>query len=126
MNLAISSGGQPVAFLVLGDLGVAIGGDVAHDDRHFVKARSNRCAQSLGTEVDAVAAIAIREMHDERLQDAALLDVGGEFFERSLGELRAGVVRILIQKRDGHEHWLAVRDTGRGRSERDRHRGRRR
>lgn len=47
----------------------------------------NCCAQSLGSEVNAVASFVIRGMHDERLQDAALLDVFGEFFERGLGEL---------------------------------------
>lgn len=36
--------GQPMALLVLGDLGVAIDGQVAHDDWHFVQTRANRSA----------------------------------------------------------------------------------
>ena len=115
-----------MALLVLGDLGIAVGGHIAHDDRHFVKTRSNRCAQSLGIEVDAVAAFAIRGMHDEWLQDAAPLDVRGEFFERALGELGARVVRILIQKRYGYEHRPAVWDADLGRSGRYFYRGGRR
>ena len=99
-----------MALLVLGDLGVAIDGQIAHNGRDFVQARSNCSAQSLGTEMDAVAAIAIRGMNDERLEDPALLDVGSKFFERGLGELGARVVRILIEERDGNEHRPAVRD----------------
>jgi hypothetical protein len=62
--------------------------------------------------MDEVAAIAIRRMNDERLEDAALLDVCRQFFERGLGELGARVVRILVQQRDGNEHRPAVRSAG--------------
>jgi hypothetical protein len=65
--------GQSMAFLALGDLGVAIGGHVAHDDRHVAIACSNRCAQSLGAEVHAVPALAIRATQNERLRDTAML-----------------------------------------------------
>ena len=47
--------------------------------------------------MDEVAAFAIRRMNDERLEDAALLDVRGKFFERDLGELGARVVRIFMK-----------------------------
>ena len=56
-----------------------------------MEARSNRSAQSLGTEVDAVAAVAVGGMNDERLEDAALLDVRSKFFDRDLWELGARV-----------------------------------
>jgi hypothetical protein len=58
--------------------------------------------------VDAIAAFAIRGMNDERLEDAALLDVRSKFFERCLGELGARVVRILVKQRDGDEYRPAV------------------
>ena len=73
---------------------------------------SNCCAQSPGTEMDEVAAIAIRTVNDERLEDAALLDVRSKFFERGLGELGARVVRILMKQRDSDEHRPAVRNAG--------------
>ena len=101
-----------MTFLVLRDLGVAIDGQVAHDDWHFVQARSNSSAESFGTEMDEVAAFAIRRMNDKRLEDAALLDVRGEFFERGLGELGARVVHILMKQRDGDEPRPAVRNAG--------------
>ena len=47
-------------------------------------------------------------MNDERLEDAALLDVRSKFFDRDLWELGARVVRILINQRDGNEHRPAV------------------
>jgi hypothetical protein len=54
-------------------------------------------------------------MNDERLKDAALLNVRSKFFERGLGELGARVVRILMKQRDGDEHRPAVRRVaGRG------------
>jgi hypothetical protein len=71
------------------------------------------------------AALAIGRMHDERLQDAALLDVRGELCKGVLGELGAWVLRILVEHRHCHEQWLAVvaaglrccrRDSRRGRS----------
>ena len=62
--------------------------------------------------MDEVAAIAIRRMNDERLEDAALLDVRRQFFERGLGELGTRVIRILMQLRDGNEHRPAVRNAG--------------
>jgi hypothetical protein len=39
--------GQPMALLVLGDLSIAIDGQVAQDNRHFAQASSNRSAKSL-------------------------------------------------------------------------------
>ena len=87
-----------MALLVLGNLGISIGGQVTHDDRHLVQSRSHRCAQSLGAEMNAVATLAIRGMHDQRLQDAALLDIHGEFFLRGLGKFGARVVRVLVEK----------------------------
>ena len=98
--------------LVLGDLCVAINGQLAQDNRHFAQTRSNRSAKSLSAEMDEVAAIAIRRMNDERLEDAALLDVRSQFFERGLGELGTRVIRILMQQRDGNEHRPAVRNAG--------------
>ena len=77
---------------------------------------ANRCAQPLGAEVDLVPAIVIGRMHDERLQDAALLDVLSELCERLLGELGARVVRILVEHRHGHEQWSAVVAAELGRS----------
>jgi hypothetical protein len=61
-------------------------------------------------------------MHDERLQDATLLDVLSELCERLLGELGAWVVRILVEHRHSHEHWSAVVAAEFGRSGRDRFR----
>jgi CheY-like chemotaxis protein len=104
--------GQPMPLLVLGDLRVAINGQLAQDNRHFAQTRSNRSAKSLSAEMDEVAAIAIRRMNDERLEDAALLDVRSQFFERGLGELGTRVIRILMQQRDGNEHRPAVRNAG--------------
>jgi len=37
-------------------------------------------------------------MHDQRLQDAALLDIHGEFCVRGLWKLCARVVRVLVEK----------------------------
>jgi hypothetical protein len=51
-------------------------------------------------------------MNDERLEDAALLDVRSKLLERGLGELGARVVSILIEERDGNEHRPAVRNAG--------------
>jgi hypothetical protein len=48
--------------------------------------------------MNAVATLAIRAMHDQRLQDAALLDIHGEFFVRDIGKLGARVVRVLVEK----------------------------
>ena len=45
-------------------------------------------------------------------EDAALLDVRSQFFERGLGELGTRVVRILTKQRDGNEHRPAVRNAG--------------
>ena len=80
--------------------------------RHLSEPCPLRGAQSLGTEVDEVAAFAIRRTNDEGLEDAALLDVRSKFFERALGELGARVVRILMKQRDGNEHRPAVRNAG--------------
>ena len=76
-----------MAFLVLGDLCIAISRQVGHDDRNLPKPDSDRGAQPLGAEVDSVPAVAIGGMHDQRLQDAALLDVRSELRKRVLGEL---------------------------------------
>jgi len=114
MNLASSSGVSAVALLVLGDLGVAIGRQVAHDDRNLAKPGSDRCAQPLRAEVDAVPAMAIGRMHDEWLQDTTLLEVRGEVGKRVLGELGARVVRILVEHRHRHEHGPTVVDAGLG------------
>jgi dienelactone hydrolase len=99
---------QAMALLVLGDLGVAIGGQVAHDDWNFMRSGSDRCAQSLGTEVDAVTALTVRRMHDERLKDAAQLHVDGELFERGLGELGTRVVRVFVQACHRNKQWPPV------------------
>lgn len=82
---------QPVALLVPRDLGIAIGGQVAHDSRNLMKPGSNSRAQPLGAEVDAVPAVAIGRMHDERLQDAALLDVRSELCSESSGNSVRGL-----------------------------------
>jgi hypothetical protein len=89
--------GQPVALLVLGDLGIAICRQVANNDRNLKKPSADRSAQPLGAEVDTVPAILVGRMHDDRLKDAALLDVLSQQFERVLGELGAGVVGILVK-----------------------------
>ena len=104
---------QPLAFLVLGDLGIAVGTHVAHDDWNFMQSGSDRRAQSLGTEVDAVASFAIRGTHDERLQDAALSHVDGEFFEVGLGELGTRVVRVFVQACHRNKQWSPVSGTWR-------------
>lgn len=70
-----------MALLVLGDLGIAIGGQVSDDDRNLMQPGADRCTQPLGAEVNFVPAIAVGRMHDERLQDAALLDVRGKLIE---------------------------------------------
>ena len=101
---------QPMPFLVLGDLGVAIDRHIAHHDRNFMQASSNRGAQPFRTKVNGVMAIAIRRMNDERLEDAPLLDVRSKFFEPELGELGARVVCILMKQLDGDEHRPAVRN----------------
>lgn len=49
-----------MAFLLVSDLGVAIGRPVAQNNRHFMLPRSHRGAQALGTKVDAVASFAVR------------------------------------------------------------------
>jgi hypothetical protein len=87
-----------VTLLVLGDLGIAIGRLVAHDNRNLIEPGSHRGAQALGAEVDAVPALTIGRVHDERLQDTTLSDVRGEFFDRVFGELGSRVVRILVQQ----------------------------
>ena len=66
-----------MSFLVLGDLGIAIGRQVAHDDRNLMQTDTDRCAQPLGAEVDLVPTIVIGRMHYERLQHTAPLDVLG-------------------------------------------------
>lgn len=86
-----------MALLVLGDLGIAVGRQVAHDDRNLMQTGTNHCAQPLGAEVNPVPAVAVGWMHDERLQDAALPDVLGKLGNRLLGELGARVVRILVE-----------------------------
>lgn len=97
-----------MAFPVLRDLGISIGRQVAHDNRYLMKPGSNCRAQPLGAEVDAVPAIAIGRMHDERLQDAALPDVRSGLCKRVLGELGARVVRIFVEQRHGYQHRSAV------------------
>ncbi len=77
-----------MALLVLGDLCIAIGRQVAHDDRNLKTPGTNRSAQPLGAEVDTAPAISIGEMYDEGLQDAALLNVRSEFSERVQGGTR--------------------------------------
>ena len=92
-----------MALLVLGDLGIAVGRHVAHDDWNFMQSGSDRRAQSLGTEVDAVAAVNIGRVDDERLQDAAQPDVGGEFSEREFGELGSRIARVFVKASGRHE-----------------------
>ncbi len=62
-----------------------------------------RGTQSLGAEVDAVAALRVGGMHDDRLQDAALADVVGEFVDLGVGELGARVVRVFGKLVDRHQ-----------------------
>ena len=50
---------QPMTLLVLRDLGVGIGRCIAYDNGHFMQSGSDRRAQPLGAEVDAVAAVRV-------------------------------------------------------------------
>lgn len=86
-----------MSFLVLGNLGIAIRGQVAHDDRDLIQSGTGRCTQPLGAEVNWVPAITVGRMHDERLEDAALTDVLGTFSNRLIGELGPWVVRVLVR-----------------------------
>lgn len=58
--------------------------------------------------MQAVAALRIDGMHDQRLQDAALSDVIGEFVDLSVGELGARVVRVFGDAIQRHDERVAV------------------
>lgn len=84
---------QAVALLVLGHL-------CANNDGNLLQTCPLGRAQSLGAEVDAVAAIRIGGMNDDGLQDAVPADVVGECVELGVGELGARVVRVFLERRD--------------------------
>jgi hypothetical protein len=54
--------------------------------------------------VKPVAALRVGVMHDQRLQDAALADVVGEFVELGVGEVGAWVARVFVHRCSGDEH----------------------
>jgi hypothetical protein len=64
--------------------------------------------------VDLVPAIAIGRTHDERRQEAALLDVFSKLVDRLLGKLGAWVVRVLVEHRYGQEQRPSVTAAGHG------------
>lgn len=99
---------QTVALLVLGDLCIGVGEYIAHDNGHFRQAGSLSRAPALGAEVDAIATGRVGGMHDDRLQDAVLADVLGEFVELNFGELGARVGRVLLECRDRQDQELSV------------------
>ena len=103
---------QAMALLVLGRLGIRIGRHVEDDDGQLGQSDPDRRAQPFGAKVDAVAAFAINGMYDEGLQDAAQLDVGGEFFEGGFGELGTRVVCVFAETCHGHHEWLTALRAG--------------
>lgn len=89
-----------MALLVFGDLGVGVGRRVADDNGNFLQTGAHCSTQSLGTEVQPVAAIGVNEMNDQRLQDAVLPNVFGEFIDLGFGELGARIVWVFVDQTD--------------------------
>jgi hypothetical protein len=94
--------------LALLNLGVGIGQRVAYDHRDFNQPRTLRRTPTLGAEVNEAASLRIDGMHDDRLQDAVLPNVFGEFVELGLGDIGARVVRVFAQRRQRQQERIAV------------------
>ena len=75
-----------------------------HDDRHLVHAGALRRAPAplAGDDLVGVGDAGDRA-HEDRLQDAALFDRGGEILELGLVEILARLARIGPQELDRHE-----------------------
>jgi hypothetical protein len=94
---------QAMSLLVLGYLGVGISGRVADDHRNLGQPCTLRCTPPLRAEVDAVSALLVRRMNDDRLQDAVLPDVVGKLVQLGFRELGARVVRVFAERREGQQ-----------------------
>ena len=101
---------QAVPLLILGDQRVAIEILRADRDGHLGETGALGGTQPLRTEPDAVAASRIGGVNDDRLQQAALSDVVGEFVDFAISEFGTRVVRVLVEEVERHQQRLAGRD----------------
>ena len=93
---------QGKAHLVFRDLRVGICGRITHDHRNALQASLAGCTPPARAEVNPMAAARIRGMDDDWLQDATLADVVNEVVEIRIEQVRARIVGILVDQRDGY------------------------
>jgi hypothetical protein len=94
---------QPMALLVLGDLGVGVMCLRADDDRDYLEPRPFRRAAALGAEEDAVATVICGGAHNDGLKNPTQSDVLGKLGDLFLRELGPRVAWVFIEAVDRHE-----------------------